>query len=480
MSLKEIIDLGENRKIEFKEILPSGNGLSNTVVAFSNGAGGKLIIGISDEKEIIGITDEEIIELPDKISNIIYDSCYPAILPEIYIKNIDGKKLLIINIFPGNLKPYFIKAKGKLKGTYIRVGATNKIADEEMIQELERQKRNISFDEEIMYDYDINNIDFDKLIADFGKYIDRPILKKDLINLKLIKIENQVEYPTRAAALLADKYNYHEFARIKCARFKGNDIGEFIDQKEFNGSLYEQLEDAMKFAKTYVAKNGRIYDLQRIDEYEIPLVAIREAIVNAIVHRDYSISGADIKFAIFDDRIEITTPGFLPKTLDIEEIKDGRSEIRNKVIARVFKEIRFIEEWGTGIKRIFDTCKKAGLRQPEIIESGMFLKVIIYKSKNEVNFSSEEVANSGGLVKESSGKVMDSSGLNDKSIRLSDNERVIMMHLYNNSSITNREAKELTGLSPSGVRKIFVSLKDKGLIVSQGEGRSRSYCLQSR
>ena len=139
----------------------------------------------------------------------------------------------------------------------------------------------------------------------------------------------------------------------------------------------------MKFAMIYIAKAGIVKGLQRIDTYEIPLEAIREALVNAVVHRDYSISGADIKFAVFDDRIEITSPGALPKALEIEDILSGRSEIRNKVIARFFKEIHFIEQWGAGIKKILKACKSAGIREPEFRESGLFFKVILYKNKKE-------------------------------------------------------------------------------------------------
>lgn len=177
--------------------------------------------------------------------------------------------------------------------------------------------------------------------------------------------------------------NLFNYARIKCARFKGKDTYEFIDQKELTGPIYEQVEEAIKFAKAHINKSGKITELQRIDEYEIPIVAIREIIANAVVHRDYSISGADIKFAIFDDRIEITSPGLLPKTLDIEDIKIGRSEIKNKVIARFFKEIKFIEEWGTGIKRIIKSCTDAGFEEPIFIETGMFFKVIIKKNNND-------------------------------------------------------------------------------------------------
>lgn len=121
MSILSDIKKGESRKLEFKEYLPESSKISKTVIGFSNGAGGKLIIGVNDNGEITGISDDDVLEIPDKISNIIYDSCYPAIIPEIFVENVNGKNVIIIEVFPGNLKPYYLKNKGKFKGTYIRV-----------------------------------------------------------------------------------------------------------------------------------------------------------------------------------------------------------------------------------------------------------------------------------------------------------------------------------------------------------------------
>ena len=473
MSILFDIRKGESRKIEFKEYLPESNKISKTIISFSNGAGGKLIIGVNDKGKITGVSDDEVLEIPDKISNIVYDSCYPAIIPEIYIENINGKNVIIVEVFPGNLKPYYIKSKGKLKGTYIRVGATNKLSDEEMIMELERQRRNISFDEECVYDYDLANINLSKLNKEFFKFTKRKLNEENLINLKLIKEEHGIKYATRALILLTDN-NLFNYARVKCARFKGNDTYEFIDQKELIGPIYEQVEDAIKFAKAHINKSGKITELQRIDEYEIPIIAIREVIANAIVHRDYSISGADIKFAIFDDRIEITSPGLLPKTLDIEDIKIGRSEIKNKVIARFFKEIKFIEEWGTGIKRIIKSCIDAGLEEPIFMETGMFFKVIIKKkSSDKIAISGDKVAISGDKIKESNERFIIDSGRT----QLRDAENKIINYLKEYESITNKKAREVTGLSASGVRKVFEGLVQKKLIIAFGDKKSRCYKL---
>jgi ATP-dependent DNA helicase RecG len=274
-----------------------------------------------------------------------------------------------------------------------------------------------------------------------------------LETLKLIKEENGKKYPTRGAVLLSSNNNIFEYARIKCARFKGNDIGEFIDQKEFDGPLHIQVENAMKFAMIHIEKTGKIDGLKRKDEYLIPLVAVREALINAAVHRDYSISGSDIKFAVFDDRIEITSPGNLPKSLSVNEIIVGRSEIRNKVIARFFKEIGFIEQWGTGLKKIINSCIVSGLKKPEFIETGLFFKVILFKSSDKEAIGSDKV----------------SIG--------SDKVSIIIEYLKIHKIITNVTARKITGLSPSGVRKIFSNMIKNKLIKAVGEKKNRYYIL---
>ncbi len=134
--LLEEITKGENKRLELKEKLPSSEAIAKTVVAFSNTSGGKIVIGVDDNRQIIGIDEDKVFEYEEKISSIISDLCYPAILPEIYAQNIEGKVVLVIEVFRGSMLPYYLKNKGKLKGTYIRIGSTNRIADEIMIAEL--------------------------------------------------------------------------------------------------------------------------------------------------------------------------------------------------------------------------------------------------------------------------------------------------------------------------------------------------------
>lgn len=201
----------------------------------------------------------------------MFDSCHPAVIPEIFTECVNGKMVLGIRIYPGALKPYYLKAKGELAGTYIRVGLTNKPADSEMIQELARQRRNMSIDEEPDYGRTPDDFDMERLNRDFGKYTGRSLTEQKMLGLKLLSGDRDNPVPTVGGLLIAGHENPLEYARIKCARFKGKEPGEFIDQKEFSGPLYTQVENTMAFARVYIPKAGKVRDVQRIDTDAVPL-----------------------------------------------------------------------------------------------------------------------------------------------------------------------------------------------------------------
>ena len=386
MNLKKLIKKGESKTLELKEKLPSALNLAKTVIAFSNTAGGKIVIGVNDKREIVGIKEKEVFDLQEKVSSIIYDMCYPNILTEIYTMNIGGKILLVIEIFRGSFLPYYLKNKGKLKGTYIRVGSTNRLADESMILELERQRIGRTFDEEENLEVEIKDIDLTPIKNEFkksGKEINIGQLK----NMKLIKNVNGKDIPTNALLILT---GYLDNISIKCARFKGITKDVFLDKKEFNENIFKNLENTILFLKNHLNLSAEIKDLKRKEEYEIPLVVLREILLNAIIHRDYT-KNSDIKVAIYDDIVEIVSPGGLPNGLTIEEVFNGRSELRNKVIARVFKELGYVETWGSGIIRIAEICKQEGIKF-ELKDEGNFVSAI-FKRKIKIRKAPEEDKN---------------------------------------------------------------------------------------
>jgi ATP-dependent DNA helicase RecG len=382
-SNKPFWQLPESRRLEFKQEFPPGTKIAETAIAFANSAGGKIIFGVQDDpREIIGVPDSELFNLELKIVNHLHDLVFPTLVPEIYIQTIKSRSLLIIEIYPGSDKPYYLKKLGKENGTFVRIGSTNRKASKELLDELERQRMKISYDSIVRYDTTAAEIDLESFKDDYKRITGKLLDRERLINIGLFKKDRDQIYPTNAAVLLSDSpIRKHEFpyAKIECARFKGADKRVFLDQQTIEKPIHKLAESCLDFVKKNIALSSEIGEIYRQDRWEYPLEAIREAIINAIIHRDYSILGSDIKLAIFDDRLEIISPGPLPETITLENLGSGRSEIRNRVLAPIFKDLRLIEAWGTGIQKIKHEINEA---YPEIelvfdeIGYGFLLKFI--------------------------------------------------------------------------------------------------------
>ena len=266
-----------------------------------------------------------------------------------------------MEIFSGSQKPYYLKNKGKHKGTYVRIGSVNRLASEETLISLERDKRKISYDGVIAYELTAKKIHLKRFISDYTTSSGKSLHEEKLQNLGLFVLERDTLFPTHAALLLSespDRKRFFPYAKIECARFKGTETKVFLDQATIDEPIYAAIEPCMAFIKRNIALGSRIGEIYREDRWEYPLEAVREAIINAVVHRDYSIQGSDIKVAIFDDMLEITSPGPLPDALPPDALGTGRSEIRNRILAPIFKELKLIEAWGTGIRKMRSETEK--------------------------------------------------------------------------------------------------------------------------
>jgi ATP-dependent DNA helicase RecG len=361
MKIKDIIRLPEGRRLEFKKSLPIVADLAKTVVAFANDAGGDLYIGIQDHPRIIsGIPETELLKLEEQIASIIHDQCSPVIVPEITFHEDDGNTFIKVQIHRGSDFPYHIKTKGITKGTYIRIGSTNRLADESIIAELHRKKRNTSFDSEPVFGKSLDKLSIAEFKNQFheltGEMLDDSAIKK----LGLITEQQRVLLPTNALVLFADYESRKElfpYSKIECARFKGVSTDTKIDDKTISEQIAQQPAEALKFIQRHVDQGSRIEGVYTKGRWEYPMDAIREALRNAVVHRDYSLTGRDIKVAIYDDMIEITSPGMLPPSIDFKEMEARQSDIRNKVIAPIFKHMGIIDQWGNGLKIISNELK---------------------------------------------------------------------------------------------------------------------------
>ncbi len=470
MKLIEVLNQPEGRKIEFKSTLPANAELNKTVVAFANDAGGEIYIGIKENpREIIGIDENDLIEIEEQISNTIHDSCYPTILPEIIFLKHEDKHVIVVKIHKGNTPPYYLKNKGKDNGTYIRVGSSNRLADKQIIEELERRKRNISFDSIPVYDKELHEIDISLFQKQYKKITNETIDNVILDKLHLFHTEREKKFPVNALILLSNDTLRNKLfpnAKIECARFKGSEPGVFIDQKTIDEPLSFQPELAYQFILRHISQGSSFEGVYRKDRWEYPVIAIREIIRNAVIHRDYSLTGKDIKIAVFDDKIEITSPGNLLPTVDFNEMETGQSDIRNLTLAPVFKKLGIIEQWGNGLQLVADELKKYPEIEFKWSEPGIAFRVSFIKKIDKE-----------GTIADDYGRLRT---ITDDYENLNEKEKILLIYLLDNKTITRKEVINLLNLQKTKAHKILSSLTEKNILIREGKGRSTYYKLNKK
>ena len=455
------IQKGESKTLEFKQQLPKGQQIAKTLIAFANSSGGKLIVGVTDDRQLVGIQDD-IFELQDKITSMIYELCTPQLAAQIYIENIDGVELLVVEVARGSLFPYYLKSVGREQGTYIRLGASNRVASSEHIQQLELQRLNISFDALANYQYPLEKLDLTVLEAAF-KAADKTLTLEKMLNLKLLVEEQGQRYASHGLLILLGQY---EHVMTQCARFKGTNMSVFLDRKEYTGDLFSQIEQAEIFIKNHLSLRAEIRGLKRYDYLEIPENAIREALVNAYVHRDYSNFGRNIKVAVYDDLVNIVSPGGLPNGLTEADLLQGRSEIRNRVLARVFRELGYIEHWGSGLQRIKQMCEAENLPTPEFLETNDFFDVKLYRPVIEL--VSDTVGGTVSGTIEGLGSIVSGT---IESHTLTKRQIQILALIQQQPKISYRQMTEQLGIHKSAIQKHLESLKDAGWLERVGGTR---------
>lgn len=373
--IESLLTQPEGKLLEFKQDLSSPKPLLKTLVAFANTAGGRLVIGVNDEKLVIGVDDP--LEEEERLCNLIADSIAPRLVPNIEMITVEGKTLLIAEVFLSGSRPHFLRAEGPETGVYVRLGSTNRQADRELITELRRSVEGGSFDELPMPDLSIEDLDLKTAQTSFKAK--RELDEQGLLTLKLLRREQGTLVPTKGAVLLfgKDRISHFPDAWIQCGRFTGITKTNIFDHTELYEPLPQAVESILLFLKKHAMRAADLSGIHRKDVWSIPLTILREVVINALLHADYSQRGAPIRIAFFDDRIEVENPGILLPGLTIEDMKQGVSRIRNPVIARVFRELNLIEQWGSGVRRIFEMAQEQKLPTPEIIEIGMHVRFIV-------------------------------------------------------------------------------------------------------
>ena len=374
--MEEFLARDEGKTLEFKENCQPLQRIVRTVVAFTNTAGGTIVIGVKDKtKEVVGLVDPLVDE--ERLANAFADSIRPLLVPDIQIHAWRNRQLILVMV-PHAVGPYYVRSEGPEAGVYVRLGSPNRPAGAELVTEIQRLARNTFFDEQPCSETNSDDIDV-RAASEFFAGVSRPLTPPKQRSLGLVVAQGARELPSIGAVLLFGKTRRRLFpsATIRCARFLGTDTAKFQDQTEIDEHLPKAAESAVAFIERHTRQGIEIGRVRRRDVPEYPVEAVREAVINAVVHADYSIGGAGTKIAVFDNRLEITNPGLLPFGLTLETVLAGVSRLRNRVIGRTFRELGLIEQWGSGLGRIISACANIGLSAPRFEELGTNFRVTL-------------------------------------------------------------------------------------------------------
>ncbi len=376
MDIKDLITRPEGKSLEFKRDASSLKPILKTLVAFANTAGGTLVIGLEDEGNLRGVSDVKNEE--ERIASAIADSIAPGLFPDIEITTIDGTDLLVVHVarWPG---PYYLKAEGVTRGVYVRLGSTNRRANPEAIEELTRESRHRAFDQLPCIGAELEDLDIESAKRAFSAK-GRDVDEAKLESLGVLVRYGDILIPSNGGLILfghdAARRSSFPDARVRCARFQGTGKSRFLDQLDIDVSVLDAIEEIVRFVRRNTRLAAKIEGLRREDIPEYPQIALREGLVNAVAHTDYTLTGMNIRVAVFDDRLEIENPGTFPFGLTVDDLKVGVSRIRNPVIARVLHELELMEYWGSGYKRMRDDCQKGGYPLPEWVELSSVVRTV--------------------------------------------------------------------------------------------------------
>lgn len=433
----DIFKKPEGKTLEFKREILKTDRFLQTVSSFANTAGGEIWIGVDDKsKDIFGVKDP--LKEEERIANIISDSITPRLLPNIEIVHYQSKSLLRIQIFPGSAKPYHIKSLGEEKGAFIRIESTNRLVDPCMIQEMKRSQLGSSFDETSFSELPMEDLDKNE----FQKYLGpKGSLENSMENLKLITQDASRKVPTIGGVLLFGKSRHIHFpdALIKVGIFSGIDKSKIKEFVEFKQYPPEAIDRSLQYIHDQLKTEYDFSKSRRQMKLKIPAEALRETLINAVVHADYSIQGTSIRVSIFSDRIEFENPGILPLGITLDDIKSGISKVRNKVIARYFEKAGLIEQWGSGVQRIIAALEEQNFQSPQFEELGHHFRVTFYFQKQM-----------------------------SQNIQLSKNEKNLIQHLITKSLGTKELAKKMK-LSERTIRHLLQKLQNANLIEHTGK-----------
>lgn len=436
----------ESENVEYKSQMLED--LYKEVIAFANTDGGVIYIGIDDQGNLTGIDDVD--ETYTRLTNGIRDAIQPDVT--MFVRYVlQDNKVIRIEVGEGSYKPYYLKSKGlKPTGVYVRQGASSVQASPDQIRRMIKDSDGDVFEEMRTMEQNLTFEEAEKAFERYGvEFSEDKYIALGLRNL------HDDQY-TNLALLLSDQCQHS----TKVAVFGDTTNLTFKDSKEFNGSIFKQLDDTYSYLSLCNRTAAVFKGLERIEKSDYPEEALREALLNALVHRDYSFSGSII-INVNDVSMEFISIGGLLPGLSAEDIRSGISQPRNRKLAEIFHRLRLIESYGTGIRRIFSLYKDSPVK-PQIKVTSNTFKLIL----PNMNASEQLTPTNESKVPAEPASVV------------TPQMKIVLGYLAEYGEMTDEELQELLNVKKTRSYLIARQMNECGLIEIDGRGAGKKYKLK--
>ena len=426
----------ESETVELKRTVVDD--IKKTIVAFANSDGGTLYIGVEDNGDVLGVDKADEVLL--QVNNMIRDSIKPdvTLFVQSAEEEADGERIVSVTVGRGSDRPYYLAGKGlRPEGVFVRHGAASVPATDTAIRRMIKETDGDSFEELRSLNQDLTfdaaSAEFKERKVDFGT-----------AQMMTLKLTGKESIYTNLGLLLSDQCTH----TVKVAVFQDETMKVFKDRREFGGSLFKQLNDAYTFIDMHNPIKATFNKLLRIDTRDFPDEAVRESLLNALVHREYSMSGS-ILIKLFNDRIEFISVGGLLRGIEVADIMSGFSICRNQNLATVFYRLHLIESYGTGMQKITEAYAGSG-KEPIIEVTPNVFKVILPNINHEGKARIETP------------------------VILTPEEQIQAL-AKEKGSIDRKDVESLLGISQTPAGQLIKKLTDNGVLIKQGNGKSTRY-----
>lgn len=426
------MDFVESESVELKSEVVGD--ICKEVIAFANTKGGTVYIGVRDDGQVVGIQNADKVIL--QVNHMVRDSIKPDVTMFVRYETqmIGEKQVIAVTVQKGTDRPYYLGSKGlKPSGVYVRNGTSSDPATDTAIRKMIKETDGDCFEDRRSLE---QNLTFEAAKAQFTM-CDVPF---DLVKMQTLGLVSSDGIYSNVALLLSDQCG----STIKAATFSGTDKGDFQDRREFGGSLFQQMEQTYAYLNMRNRTRATFEGLRRIDTRDYPEEALREALLNSLVHRDYSFSASTL-ISVYDDRIEFVSVGGLVGGISLDDILLGLSVCRNPKLAAVFYRLKLIEAFGTGVPKMMEVYRGSGLK-PKIEASNNAFKIT--------------------LPNRNAGKASDA--------QQSVEERVLAF-AETKGSITRSDVDALLGVSQATSNRLLKRMAAEGLLRQDGSGRRTQY-----